>query len=285
MENMSIFDTASQNSDNLKKRYNSLRKECEQQNNLDVLDEFTKLVGNKWTISINMRQLVINDILISGRCKNVHELKKERAEELEEYSELDISVEEALKKHLKSFYKSRVAFDHTFKNGERFKYGALNIGGLGAQKYGEYCVVFKRELVEKYSSLVFIKEDSLKYVDDGAVNIERLDPDIANRECVHFLATLKHEEYIKSNSVNKWSSIVCCSEDYIEAITADDILNTHVDIVRTSKENLNSYYLDLLYKDFVSELSDFEKYQLAAFRNMQELLDKQGIKLEVLNGN
>lgn len=138
--NMNIFDMVNQNSDSLKKRYDLLRKKHEHQNNLDILDEFTRLVENKWTISINMRQLAINDILISGRCKNVHELKKERAEELEDYTELDISVEEALKKHLKGFYKSRVAFDRTFKNGERFKYGALNIGGLGAQKYGEYCI-------------------------------------------------------------------------------------------------------------------------------------------------
>ena len=81
---------------------------------------------------------------------------------------------------------------------------------LSAEKYGEYCVVLKREQVEKYSSLVFIKEDSLKYVDDDAVNTERLGQDIASRECVHFLAVLKHEEDIKSTSVDKWSSMVCC---------------------------------------------------------------------------
>lgn len=146
-------------------------------------------------------------------------------------------------------------------------------------------IVFKRKQVEEYSSLVFIKKDSLKYVDDNhVVDIERLDQDIANRECVHFLATLKHEEDIKSTSVDKWSSMVCCSEDYIESITADEILNTHINIVRTSEEIFNSYF-DCLYKDFVSELSDFEKYRLAAFRNMQELLTKQGIELEVLNEN
>jgi len=115
------------------------------------------------------------------------------------------------------------------------------------------------------------------------VNIKRLNQDIANRKCVHFLAALKHEKGIKSTFADKWSSMVCCSDDYIEAITADDILNTHIDMVRTSKENFNSYYLDLLYKDFVSELSDFEKYRLAAFKNMQELLNKQGIRLEVID--
>jgi len=282
MENMSIFDMADQNSDSLKERYNSLRKKYEHQNNLDILDEFTRLIENKWTVSINMRQRMINSFLISGRYKNVHELKKEGAEELEKYN-IQVSVEEGKERHLKSFYKSRMVFDLTFENGKEFKYSALNIGWLGAEKYGEYCIVLKREQVEKYSSLAFIKKDSLKYVDDDFVNIERLGQDIANRECVHFLTTLKHGEDIKSASVDKWSSIVCHSDDYIESITTDDILNTHIDMVRTSRENFNSYYFDLLYKDFVSELSDFEKYRLAAFRNMQELLNKQGIRLKVLD--
>jgi len=283
MENMNIFDMANQSSDGLKERYNSLRTRYEHQNNLELLDEFTKLVENKWTISINMRQRVINSFLISGRYKNVHELKKEGVEELEKYN-IQVSIEEGLKRHLKSFYKSRVTFDLAFENGEKFKYGALNIGGLGPTKYGEYCVVLERKQVEKYLSLIFIKEDSSKYVDvNDTVNIKRLNQDIANRKCVHFLAALKHEKGIKSTFADKWSSMVCCSDDYIEAITADDILNTHIDMVRTSKENFNSYYLDLLYKDFVSELSDFEKYRLAAFKNMQELLNKQGIRLEVID--
>ena len=55
MENMNIFDMADKNSDSLKERYNSLRTRYEHQNNLGVLDEFTKLVENKWTISINIR--------------------------------------------------------------------------------------------------------------------------------------------------------------------------------------------------------------------------------------
>ena len=63
MENMSIFDMADQNSDSLKERYNSLREKYEHQNNLDILDEFTKLIENKWTVSINMRQRMINSFL------------------------------------------------------------------------------------------------------------------------------------------------------------------------------------------------------------------------------
>ena len=108
--------------------------------------------------------------------------KSIRAEELEKHK-IEVSVEEGSKRHLKSFYKSRMAFELAFENGEEFKYSALNIGGLGAEKYGAYCVLLKREQVEKYSSLAFIKEDSLKYVDDShVVNIEQLSQDIANRE-------------------------------------------------------------------------------------------------------
>ena len=161
---MDIFGMGDQNSDSLRDRYNLLRNRHEEQDNLDILDKFTGLIKDEWTISINMGQWAVNSFLISGRYRNVHELKKERAEELEKHSRSKISVEKALKEHLGSYHRSRIAFDRTFENGERFKYSSLNIGGIGADKYGQYCVVFKRRQVERYS-LLFIREDSLKYVD------------------------------------------------------------------------------------------------------------------------
>lgn len=281
---MNIFDRANQNLDNLKTQYKLLKERHEDQNNRDIFSNFVKLVKNKWSISINMRHWTLNNFLIAGKYKNVYELKKEQGEGLRKVRKLEISVEQAVEKDLKCYYKARETFDRTFEDGEKFKYGALNIGGLGLKKYGEYCVIIKRKQSEEFSSLAFIKKDSLNYVDGHHVNIEQLCQDIANKECVHPLVTLKHENDIEGIPADEWTSRICCDESYIEAITKDEIKNSHIESVRMSKEDYLLYY-DYLFKDYISEISKMEKYQLYMLLGIFKLLDKQGIKLEVIDEN
>lgn len=283
---MNIADLSGQNSDNLKRSYNFLEERYRDRNTLDTLRRFVGLVKDKWAVSINMRQGALNSFMIAGRYTNVYESKRERGEELKKVRKLGISVERAIEKHLKDDYKSRVTFDRSFEDGENFKYGALNIGGLGPKKrFGQYCVVIERKHSEEYSSLAFIKADSLNYVDEHRVNIDRLSQDIANKECVHLLVALKHENDIEGTPADEWPSMTCCDKSYTEAITTDDILSAHIESVRMSRKDHVLYY-DYLYKDFISELSATEKrYRLEDFRNMQELLARQGTTLEVIDDN
>jgi hypothetical protein len=280
---MDIFCMGDQNSGNLRERYESLRRKYESQGNASILDSFTEFVEEKWTVSVNMDLLAIYDLLISGKYKNVYEVKGELAQELRRHEGLGVSLESALKGHLKSYYRPTTAFDRAFKNGEKFRYGALNIGGLGAYKYGEFCVVFGKKQVREYSALVFIKQDSLKYVNSNVLDIEQLLQDTANKECIHLLVALKHEGYIESTPDHRWPSMVCCSEDYVEAITTDDILDIHIGTVRTSKKFIKPYF-DNLFRFYASEpLDDFTKYELSLFRYMLRFLDERGIELEELN--
>ena len=103
---------------------------------------------DNWTISINMRQWVLNNFLIAGKYKNIYEVRREQGEELRSVRDLEISEEEALELHLGGYYNSRVAFERTFEDGEKFKYGALNRGGFGLKRYGDYCVVLKLGISE-----------------------------------------------------------------------------------------------------------------------------------------
>ena len=281
---MNIFDIANQNSDNMKTQYKLLKERYGDQNNLDILSNFVKLVKNKWAISLNMGLGTLNIFLIAGRYKNVYEVKKEQGGKLRELRKLEISDEQAVKSHLKSYYRSRVTFNRTVEDGEKFKYGALNIGGLGSERYGEYCVVIKRKQSEEYSSLAFIKEDSLEYVEGDSVNIERLSQDIANRECVHALVALKHENGIGGFPFDELASMICCDESYIEAITTDEIENGHIGSVRMSKMDYNRYFIDYLFKDFTSEkMSEEEMLKLRMLEGIFKLLDARGIKMEVID--
>jgi hypothetical protein len=248
------------------------------QDELDILSEFARSIKNEWTISINMRPSILNYFLIVGRYMNVYELKKKSREHIKEAA---VSVEYAIKKHLGDYYSSRTAFDRTFKDGEKFKYGALNIGGVGLRKFGEYCVIMNQRQLRTHMSVVFIKEDSLHYVKGDQTDIKRLGQEISDKESVHLLAALKHEHTIQSIPPDEWASLICCDECYIEAVTIDDISNKHIENIRVSKKYYD-FISDLLYKDFISEISDEEKTLLYDFKVMREVSKKEGIEFEVI---
>jgi hypothetical protein len=88
-----------------------------------VVREFAAWVEAEALISINVKLFVIVEFLNGGRYQNTHEWAQEQARLSGR------SAEDALRERLHRFYDKRVAFDRAFKNGELFRYGALNAGG------------------------------------------------------------------------------------------------------------------------------------------------------------
>lgn len=277
---MNLFEMTSQNAGNLKRNYCLLKNRCVDQDELDLLSEFVRSIKDEWTVSINMRPFVLSYFLIAGRYMNVYELKEESKNHIKG-AEPEVSVEQAIKRHLRDYYKSRTTFDRTFEDGEKFKYGALNIGGIGLRKFGEYCVIMNQRQLRTHMSLVFIKEDSLHYVKGDQIDIKRLGQEISDRGSVHFLAALKHEHTTKTIPPDEWAYLICCDECYIEAVTMDNISNKHIESIRVSKKYYE-FISDLFYKDFISEISDEEKALLYDFKIMREVSKKEGIRLEVI---
>ena len=274
---MNIFDLADQNSHNLQEKVQS------GQTDQNPRGKFAGFVKDRWTISINMKPSDLLKFLSSGRYKNEREVAIGDVEMMKKMGETDVSLEQLRKKRLKGYHESRTEFNRVFEDGERFKYGALNIGGLGTTNYGSYCVVIKRERSEEFLVLAFIKEDSLNnYVDRGYVDIERLKPDVANRECVHILAVIKHGDDVEGLSANEYASMICCDEHYIEAITTDDILNKHINSVRTSKKEnslVGKQFFDVKWLGS----ADIEKqHRVDDFTNINNLLAANRIEIEVL---
>lgn len=188
----------------------------------------------------------------------------------------------AIKKHLGCYYKSRTVFDQTFKDGENFIYGALNIGGMGLPEYGRFCVVLQRKQIEAYSSVAFIKNESIDYVENNGVNFQKLSQDIANREYVPLLALLKHESDINAKlPVEEWPFRLCCAERFIEAITKDEILNSHIESVRISKKDYE-LYLQYFNKNYIHEAKKDEQRQISLFSAIYKYLKMKKIELEVV---
>jgi len=260
---MNLFEIAENNSTHLEAQHTLLTHDG------DIL-RFSSSVSSGWTISINMRQCALNKFLKFGIYKNIYNLTKS---------------EDELESHLGEAYKTRTTFDRTFENGELFKYGALNIGGLGLENYGNYCVMIKRTCARIYS-LAFIKEHSFKYVHNGdGVNIRELEQDVADGSHVHMLAAIKHEEDLGDKQDIEWPTMICCNENYIEAITKDEISERHVDRVRVSQNYYNSQYNEYLfnYAYNISDISDDEIYRLGDFKEMQDLLRDKEIELEIID--
>lgn len=275
---MDLCELVAQNSEVLQAKFQDLTDQFEQCNLLPLLEAFVEQIKSYGRISINMRQYTLISLLLFKRHQNMYEWVEEREKESPK------NREQILKDKLGSYYEARMAFDHFFDDGERFRYGALNIGGLGATKYGEYCVILTKKFLNDCLCLTFLKNDSLKayILPDFSVDIDRLKEDVADREHLHILAALKHQAELKTTPSEEWGAMVCCSDAYIEAITPQDIPVLVVDCVRMSKGNHDEYF-KYLYEDFSTRLDDFKRYQVEYFRIMRKLLKEHDIRLELVD--
>ncbi len=286
-----LFEMAAQNSDFLREEFLRI-KENKSKDEADLLDDFCKKLDDGWNISANVSDFALADWLNKGCFKNVYDMKEEQADELIKIelvdpADKDSEKEAAIKAHLGTFFERRTIFDSTFQDGKKLKYLALNIGGSGIDKYGHYCVIIDKDKVRNYSSLAFIKMDSaLNYVKDGQVEIDQLKYDLANEECMPKLAAIKHESHPDLNESGKWELMLCGNEDYVEAVTIDNILNDHIASVRIKKALYNEIYIDMLMKVFKNEkISRYERYRLNFFKDILADLKKRNINPEIVNEN
>jgi hypothetical protein len=274
---MNLFDLASQNSEKLQLNYQEKVCQFEADDLLPSLQSFVEQVKSQARLSFNMRQASINGMMSSSKHKNMYELAVEAAT-----SDPTKSRDQILRERLKSYYDGRIAFDRAFDDGEKFRYSALNIGGLGAANYGEYCVVLTRQFWADCPYLAFIREDSLRgYVSGSIIDIDRLKAEIADKQHVHLLAASKHQDDLQTQQMDKWASMVCNSSMYIEAITKQDIPVAVVDSVRVSRQQYRLRY-DELFQAYQGG-SEAAQRRARAFRDLLEHLKNHQIELEVID--
>src|ERR1039457_6438813 len=133
---LNLFDIAGDNATALDDRFSALTSSASP-GLKSSLQKFIELVLRHGLVTINMRPMSLMSFLVLGSHQNMYEWACSRADESGRFSE-DILLE-----RLGVFYASRTTFDRSFVNGEAFRYGALNAGGLGTFDYGEYCVVLR----------------------------------------------------------------------------------------------------------------------------------------------
>ncbi len=256
-----------------------------------LLENLRIRVKNEWHLSINLSDRKLAGALELRKYMNVYELvdleiEKWIREGILEKSSARSEREKELKIRLKSFYEMRTVFDSSIDSGFTIKYASLNIGGIGTTTYGKFCIIIKSEKAKKYKNLAFIKEDSARnYVANRCLLYDKLAREVANRDFMDILAVVKHENEIETVSSDKWGRMVCDESNYIEALTTDTILMSHIRFVRVDKTYYNRIfenYRDLMVKNS-NELSEAELYRLDEVQKIFSGLEKSRIKWELID--
>ena len=277
---MDLFELADDQSTELTARY---EKAMQGHADPQPLQQFASLVLEEWAISLNMKPWDLHSFLSAGEYRNTRQVKQRLREKVKKAGGVPVPMEDAVKRQQWAHYGPRRTFESTFDGGEEFKYGALNIGGLGATRYGRLCAVIAHDSAEEWSSLCFLEHDSLTYVDGTEVKTAKLNQEIANRGCVHMLATLKHFSSVSCTPCDAWPSILCSHADYVDTITTDSIPVCHISCVRVTQDRYDDFLncLDKLYLSVT--VPNFEKYKLSMVAELFELMENNGIKWEVVD--
>jgi len=242
----------------------------------DKVERFAERVRQDGRVSINMRTYVLASFVVNGRHLNVYEWAEHQARLS------DTDKDRILQEKLGKWYAKRVAFDSFFEGGQGFRYGALNIGGLGVGKFGRFCSV----LGESFGSsgpMAYLRGDSLKdYVSDyGAVDAQAIERDVAPHSHRAELATVKHGADAASTTEDEWPRLLCSDPDFVEAIFLDAAGPSEVDRVRVSQSDYDELYW-LAFRSYDLGLSEGERALGADFVAIRQAEANERIRIEVL---
>ena len=206
----------------------------------DILARYTERVRHTGRISINMVPEVLRGFLDAREHRNIYERASAKAKDSR------TAREEILRKELDTYYERRIAFEGSFEDGERFRYGALNIGGLGASTFGLFCVVCKDHVSSTLPEVAYLRADSLEtYLLPGPVvdeaKIRRDASPHSHRQC---LAALKHADEVPRLDELQWPALLCSGVDYVEAIFTAQLTPEDVQVIRMSRTEHNRLLSD-----------------------------------------
>ncbi len=190
-------------------------------------------------------------------------------------------MDQILREKLGDCYERRVAFDDHFEDGKKFRYGALNIGGMGAMQFGDHCVTLKDSACSNRERLAYLKSDSLKsYVREGQrVDDEAIREDVAPHSHRQYLAALRHSADVPATPEDRWPAILFAGGDYVEAIFVGDLTPEQVESVRLRKTECQELW-GYAFEEFRGKLSNSNRFRADTFAMILRHLDRYGIRLE-----
>src|SRR6185436_12279443 len=264
---MNLFQVARDNAESFSRRYESVRDAMKE--TAFQLDRFVEAVWSEGRLAINMRPTVLLRLLALGRYQNVYDW----ADEL--VGRTGQSREELLRLRLKGYYDRRMAFDCFLEQGERLRYGALNLGGLGAVYFGDYCLVFGEAFAEGLADLSYLWADSLEtyLMPDCMVDELGLRRDACPHSHRHFLAALKHGAKAVTLAEHRWPALICSRAGFIEAIFVGSVAPADLQAVRMDQLDYELYF-DSLVDAALGRLRGSDRFLVEQFDTLLNLLEQ-----------
>lgn len=242
-----------------------------------VVREFAAWVEADALVSINVKLFVIADFLNGRRYQNIYEWAQEQ-------SRLSgRSAAEALRERLGKFCDKRMAFDRAFKNGEAFRYGALNAGGAGLPEYAPYCAVLNREFQASLSDVALLPGDSLKIclAADGTLNVAVVQNKTAPLTHRHLMAATERAGEVGSTAKRDWTGLVASPGRYFEVILIGDVSLDALECVRVLRTEYDRMW-EMAFASFGRKLGDAERALVHDFVQMRRGVVDGRIQVEIV---
>jgi hypothetical protein len=274
---VNLFQAAADNTEPLYQRFLAERAAATPEE-AEGWDRFVAQVETAGRLAVNMHRWVLaRFLMLDGGYRNVYGV----AGDLE--NRTGFPSEQFLRARLGSYYERRIAFDGRLDGSERLLYGALNVGGLGAARFGIFCVVFRSSFAAGLAELAYLWADSLEtyLLPGGAVDEERLCRDACLHSHRHYLAGLKHGAEACRRGEAEWPPLVCSEHSFIEAIFAGDPGPGDVEAVRMERAEYKRYTVAL--PDALrGRLDEVETEQILSLDTVVLGLEKRAIPLETV---
>jgi hypothetical protein len=275
---LDLFDIATNNAKNINKTFNETIANLSKPKAIKAKN-FAQWVESMALISINLRLFVITEILNGMPYKNIHEWAQEQA------ALSGRKKDEILRERLKGFYDKRMAFDQAFQNGECFRYGALNAGGLGLSIYAPYCTVLTHNFHDTLKQSACFSGDSLKncFSKSSKFDPTTLTQSIAPFSHRHWLATSQLIAEIDAAQKNDWSQLLIStdSKQYFEIIFIGDVTLNTLYCVRVSTNEYQRKW-ELTFANFGKSLSEPERAEVQDFIQLLRAVKDGKIQLETI---
>jgi hypothetical protein len=274
---VNLFQAAADNAEPLYQRYLAERAAAAPEE-AEGWDRFVAQVESEGRLAVNMQRWVLaHFLMLDGGYRNVYGV----AADLE--GRTGFPSEQFLCARLGAYFERRIAFDGRLDGSERLLYGALNLGGLGAARFGKFCVVFRSSFAAGLAELAYLWADSLQtyLLPDGSVDEERLCRDACPHSHRHYLAGLKHGAEACRLGETKWPPLVCSEHRLIEAIFAGDPGPGDLEAVRMDRAEYKRYTVSLP-DALLGRLSVVETEQILSLYTLVLGLEERAIPLETV---
>lgn len=269
---MNLFELAKGNTCEIERSFESVLAALSTQN-AKMVREFSSWIEKAALISINVKLIVLVELLEGRSYQNIYEWADEQSQLCGR------SVEEILRERLQKFYEKRILFDSMFVEGIKFRYGALNPGGTGLLNYDPYCVVLSESFE---GSSAYLPGDSLDIClkPDGSFDANAVSTCATPHTHRHLLAARDCAAHIPTTDKPDWRNLVISPGRYFEAIFLGNVTLSSIACVRMAITEYKRMW-DMAFGCFSKKYGDAERALAHDFVKVVKAAKNGTIQLEV----